>query len=202
METSEQPEVVPESVEDLIQSEAKKKEQEMAATIWPEYCNPSYVMPDNIEVKITRPGNESYYFTVQIVKAIGAKLYLGGYRNKMTGLLYHHASTQTPTEVIKQTKDYSNLRTRDTQTNSTRTLSIQPYRECGTQMERIDLRIDNKRDRVIVSKPYFTAEKLLIKKKLCLIEIQRAWRGYQARCLARQIRQRNLEYQKKIEEDK
>jgi hypothetical protein len=56
----------------------------------------------------------------------------GGFRNKINGSLYHHASTQTPT-VKKELKDFSNLRTRETQTFETRTLSVQSYREAGLE---------------------------------------------------------------------
>ena len=56
----------------------------------------------------------------------------GGFRNKINGSLYHHASTQTPT-IKKDLKDFSNLRTRETQTFETRTLSVQSYREAGLE---------------------------------------------------------------------
>lgn len=51
------------------------------ASMWPEYCNPSYVMPDIIEVKVvTGAGRdrEIYFFPVQILKASAeSKAYLG-----------------------------------------------------------------------------------------------------------------------------
>ena len=56
----------------------------------------------------------------------------GGFRNKISGSLYHHASTQTPI-IKKELKDFSNLRTRETQTFKTRTLSVQSYREAGLE---------------------------------------------------------------------
>jgi hypothetical protein len=46
--------------------------------------------------------------------------------------VYHHAFTQTPT-IKKEFKDFSNLRTRETQTFETRTLSVQSYREAGSE---------------------------------------------------------------------
>lgn len=58
----------------------------------------------------------------------------GGLRNKINGYLFHHASTQTPT-VKKEFKDFSNLRTRETQTFETRTLSVQSYREAGLKFD-------------------------------------------------------------------
>lgn len=205
MESAENPELVPESQQQLdnlkqpgeTNDAGQNVNFDQAATLWPPYCNPNYVMPDIIEVKVN-VGMENYFFPVQIVKAAKHKLYLGGYRNKLNGYIYHHASTQTPTENNKKAKDYSNLRTRETQTVETRTLSIQSYRESGTQMERIDLRLDDKRDVVKISKPYFTSEELLIKKKAAVIMMQRYWRGYRARCLAAERRQRLIDYQKDL----
>ncbi len=166
--------------------------------LWPEYCNPSYKMPDEIEVKVKLAGGD-FYFPVQIVKADMNKTYLGGYRNKRTGALYHHASSQTPPTVMKRNstvKDNSNLRSRDTQTYEQRTLSVQPYRESGTQMERIDLRLDNKRDITLTPRPYFTSEELYELKLAKCIFIQRCWRGYMARCYAQRLVERNRNYEK------
>lgn len=164
------------------------------SAMWPEYCNPSYQMPGKIEVKVS-VGGETYFFPVTIVKAEPeAKRYFGGYRNKLNGKIYHHANSQTPTDRKTSSKDYSNLRSRETQTYEVRSLSIQAYRESGTQMERIDLRLDNKRDRVKHAKKYFTSDQLMIKKKAKVLVIQRCWRGYMARCLAESIRQKNIAY--------
>ena len=56
----------------------------------------------------------------------------------MNGSIYHHACTQTPI-VRTETKDTSNLRTRETQTSETRTLSVQSYREAGKIMKKVNL---------------------------------------------------------------
>jgi hypothetical protein len=205
MESADSPELVPESsvaidvaLNPKAFPDAPQSSFGDAATLWPSYCNPAYVMPDKIDVKVT-VGAETYYFPLQVEKSTESKRYLGGYRNKQTGLVYHHASSQTPTDQKKAVKDYTNLRTRETQTSETRTLSVQPNREFGTQMERVDLRIDNKRDTVKAARVYFTADELLLKKKINLIEIQRCWRGYMARSRAKQIRRRNVEFSQKME---
>jgi len=138
--------------------------QSISEGIWPEYCNPSYRMPEEIEVKVKLSSGD-YYFPVGISKSSGQKVYLGGYRNKITGNIYHHAGTNTPTETKKVVKDVSKLRCRETQTYTERTLSVQPYRESGTQMARIDLLIDDARDYEVSPKKYFTSEQLLNKKR-------------------------------------
>lgn len=164
--------------------------------LWPPYCNPAYRMPERIDVKVTIDSGETYFFPVFIDKATDRKVYLGGYRNKLNGAIYHHAATQTPSDRKKAMQDYSNLRTRETQTSETRTLSVQLGRESGTQMERIDLKLDNKRDKIKYPKPYFTADELMMKKKAAVVEIQRNWRGYMARSSAARIRQRNIDYER------
>ena len=210
MESPEAPELVPESsvVVDIVDDPKAFSNEAVGVgvgvdhtTIWPSYCNPAYIMPNKIEVKVT-VANETYFFPLIIEKSTDGKKYLGGYRNKLNGHVYHHASSQTPTDQKKTTRDYTNLRTRETQTSDMRTLSVQPNRESGTQMERIDLRIDNKRDTIKYPRTYFTADELLLKKKICLIEIQRCWRGYMARSQAKQIRQRNVNFAKAMEADR
>jgi hypothetical protein len=193
MESPENPEYVIAEPQQQQLQQLQQLETQYDGTIWPPYCNPNYVMPEVIEVKVNN-GLDSYVFPVTVVKAPKQKLYLGGYRNKINGIVYHHGSSQTPTEQTKKQKDYTNLRTRETQTVETRTLSVQPHRENGTQMERIDLRLDNKRDKIKKPKTYLTSEELMIRKKACVITMQRYWRGYRARCLAAEIRQRLIDY--------
>lgn len=162
--------------------------------LWPEYCNPSYRMPLELNIKVQSPQGD-YFFPVAIQKFSGRKTYLGGYRNKRNGKVYHHASSQTPTENKVESKDYSNLRTRETQTYEQRTCSVQPYREFGTQMQRVDLYLDDQHDVVKYPKPYFTSQRLIALKRVKTIEIQRCWRGYMARCRAAALRERIESYQ-------
>jgi hypothetical protein len=168
--------------------------------LWPEYADPSYRMPEQIEVKVSLASGD-YFFPVRVVKAQSKKPYLGGFRNKMSGAVYHHGNSQTPTEVRKVLRDTQKYSTRDTQTYETRTLSLQTRRECGTQMDRPDHILDNKLDKLISPKPYVTADELLITKKIKTVILQRYWRGYKARCRANDIRRRNKEYHQKIIED-
>jgi len=182
----------------LPQPPAQQQQQHVVSTgmlyteLWPEYCNPSYRMPPVIEVKVALEQGD-YVFPVAVEKADpSAKKYLGGFRNKVNGYLYHHAASQTPV-VKKELKDTSTLRTRETQTSELRTLSTQSYREYGTQMERIDVHVDTRHDRVKDVRPYVTAAEVAKHKLLNTIKIQRFWRGYVARCLAHALRRRNHE---------
>ncbi len=182
--------------------EEKKDEEpvDYSAGLWPEYCNPGYRMPEEIEVKVKLASGD-YFFPVSIEKTKSKKVYLGGYRNKMTGKIYHHSSSQTPTIIKKEVKDVSKLRCRETQTYEERTVSVQPYREAGTQMARQDLLIDNVNDYELSAKEYFTSEQLLQKKRENSVFIQRCWRGYMARCVAFEKRRSNAEYEQKLKDD-
>eukprot|EP00615_Pteridomonas_danica_P008202 CAMPEP_0114347372 /NCGR_PEP_ID=MMETSP0101-20121206/13835_1 /TAXON_ID=38822 ORGANISM="Pteridomonas danica, Strain PT" /NCGR_SAMPLE_ID=MMETSP0101 /ASSEMBLY_ACC=CAM_ASM_000211 /LENGTH=101 /DNA_ID=CAMNT_0001484617 /DNA_START=36 /DNA_END=338 /DNA_ORIENTATION=+ len=72
---------------------------------WPPYCNPAYIMPATIQVMVIDADGTRTRMPVAVHKAsVGSKLYLGGYRHKKTGLLYHHASTNTASKIER--KDY------------------------------------------------------------------------------------------------
>lgn len=184
-----------------VQLDVSSSMQDESPELWPEYCNPAYRMPDEIEVKVSLASGD-YYFPVLVEKSqAGAKKYLGGFRNRVTGRIYHHSTTQTPTENKQQLKDVSKLRTRETQTYQERSLSVQPYRESGTQMGRIDLVLDNKRDVELAPRVYFTSEQLHALKVDKTVFIQRCWRGYMARCRAHRIRQSNISFQLRQRQD-
>eukprot|EP01035_Chromulina_nebulosa_P017050 gene17050-22560_t len=181
--------------------EALEIEQEInkdsSGELWPSYCDPSYSMPGEIEVR----GLNGQIFYVKIIKQTNKKLFLGGYRNKLTGSIYHHASSQTPTTNKVILKDTSRLRTRQTQTTELRTLSQQTYSEAGTQMKREDLYLDNSRDKELAPKKYITADQVLAEKKLNCIIIQRYWRGVMARQRAKDIRMRNQQRDEVIRQE-
>jgi hypothetical protein len=191
----------PQYIEEPEPSNGENNERVANEGLWPEYCDPSYRLPDKIEVNVNLASG-NYSFPVIIEKSNSIKYYLGGYRNKLNGRIYHHATTQTPRDNRKAMKDLSNLRSRDTQTSESRTISIQCFRESGTQMERIDLCLDNRRDRIIIAKPYFTAAELLLKQKVSTIEIQRCWRGYMARCEANRLKLHFITLDREAEEER
>ena len=183
------------------EEEVLYSKNEVNEELWPEYCNPSYRMPSSIDVRVEMEQG-TYIFPVLIIKAEPlSKRYLGGFRNKINSLLYHHATSQTPVQK-KELKDTSNLRTRETQTYEVRSLSTQSYREFGTQMERIDVRVDTKNDRTLFCGRYTTSAEVFKLKLTKAIEIQRFWRGYLARCIARKIRIKNFELDQREHEER
>ena len=119
-------------------------------------------------------------FMVRIVKENNRKLYLGGYRSRKTGLVYHHGSTQTLREVVEYTGPEKF--TRECQTAIEVTRSVQTKRENGTQMKRKDIYIVDKNDKELMPKEYFTSAQLHDLKVRKTIIMQCFWRGYVARC--------------------
>ncbi|KAH8094065.1 hypothetical protein JL720_4054 [Aureococcus anophagefferens] len=159
---------------------------------WPPYADPEYVMPETIEVLVLGPdGEERAVVTVDVAKCTTRKPYLGGYRHKKTGKVYHHASCQSAEfGLLPQRKNVECLRNRDTQTYETKTRSAQSNREYGTQMKREDLLMDDRGDVVRASRRYFTAAQLLELKRQKTQVLQCFWRGYLARRRTWGIRQR------------
>jgi hypothetical protein len=170
--------------------------------IWPNNCDPEYKIPKEIEILVD--GSNSKNFSVQIYIDKSPKPYIGGYRNKNTGKLYHHAITQTFESVTfekfksKILKDKSNFTTRDSQTQIQRNHCTQGLREYGTQMGKSDLSVCTKYDLIIRPKQYKTFEEVYKKKTLDATTIQRYWRGSLDRRKVLRIKEEN---RKKQEEE-
>jgi len=173
---------------------------------YPPYCDPAYVMPEVISVALDRDGlgphpPDCEVVSVAVARPEAPKPYQGGYRHKKTGKVYHHASTATGGGDLRgEPRAASGLRHRDTQTYDTATRSVQSKRECGTQMQRKDVLLDNSTDTGKEAKPYFSADQLLQLKREKSLVIQCYWRGYVARRRTWAIRE-GL-YQKQLLEEK
>lgn len=76
------------------------------------------------------------------------KPYLGGFRNKHTQQLYHHATVQTCLSGKKQTAT-SEVYCRDSQTVDVKSCGSQSLREVATQMSRPGLLLDTSYDRIV-----------------------------------------------------
>ena len=97
--------------------------------MWPEYSDPAYRMPDQIEYAVDSSEEGGIggvkELSISIERFTGQKAYLGGLRSKLSGTVYHHAETQTPVERSAPVKSYHHMRTRETQTFEMRTVSVQ-----------------------------------------------------------------------------
>lgn len=71
------------------------------------------------------------------------------------------------------------------------------YKEYGTQVERPELWIDTRKDKVVIPQPYFTSEMWMMRREAAAHFIQKMIRGYFARKRTKKLKQ---EKQKKKEE--
>mmetsp|Transcript_66368 Transcript_66368/g.154221 ORF Transcript_66368/g.154221 Transcript_66368/m.154221 type:complete len:555 (+) Transcript_66368:68-1732(+) len=151
-----------------------------------------YVMPDTLELKVVSAAGEEKLVIVHVQRPAMEKPYLGGFRNKQTGLQYHHAITQTaPT----QKRELHTIRFhREVQTCEHRTRSTQCKKENGTQMSKVGLYIDTANDVVKTPRrPYFSsADKAALMLEKCVV-IQCHARGMIARRRSRQLRKARVE---------
>lgn len=149
-----------------------------------------YRMPDLLIVAVRddRSGEVQAELLVAIERATEGKPYMGGFRHRLSGVEYHHAATQTPTLRKKPWEGRAPKLSRDTQTVEVITRSAQTLREASTQMERKDLFLDTRRDKVGVPGAYVTADELDALKAENIVVVQRCWRGFVARRRARALR--------------
>lgn len=125
-------------------------------------------------------------FFVSITKGYDRKPFIGGWRHKAKPVTYHNATTQCSADAAP-VADMSGKICRTTQTNGV-TRSCQTRRECGTQMPKPDVLVDDTYDRVRVARPYFSAERLLVLRTQKTILLQAFVRGWRARKIARGMR--------------
>jgi hypothetical protein len=160
---------------------------ELRINYYQETAAEEYVMPDVLELKVTDARGQEKLVTVHVQRAVMEKPYLGGFRNKETGVSFHHAVTQS---APVQKKEIHSIRFhREVQTYEYRTRSTQCKKENGTQMAKNGLYIDQNND-VLMSprRPYFSsADKAALVLEKCVI-LQCHARGMFARRRARQLR--------------
>ena len=176
---------------------------EYRSGLWPEQVDPEHVLPEELIL-----GDTFYEYKVIIEKAETIKPYIGGYRDKQTGKLYHNAISQTQDSSCfekfrkKVTKDTANQNTRETQTQEQKHNSSQCYREYGTQMDRSDLILDTKTDHMLSPNQYMTAEELHQLKSEQATTIQKLWRRGFARLVCTRLRAFNLAKHQALEAER
>lgn len=121
--------------------------------------------------------------------------FIGGFRDKRSGVEYHHAAVQTdppPPSAEEVRRRMAQRFHRTTQTNTDRwshsTSGTQTQRETATQMPRRGLYIETLGDREVAPRPYETADELDRKRHAAALRIQCLMRGYSARKLAARLR--------------
>ncbi|XP_061175886.1 IQ and ubiquitin-like domain-containing protein [Saccostrea echinata] len=135
-----------------------------------------YHMPDVITVRVQTDENAYKDVVVEIERATRKKPYLGGYRHKKTGVLYHHATAQT----IKKQPPPSQVprNCRDTQTVQQRHHVQQTTNDTSTQMTGIGVYVSNMEDKLMVPGKYTTADEhhsMIFKKVIIIQKYHRRW---------------------------
>ena len=93
---------------------------------------------------------------VEVERTTRQKPFLGGYRHKVSGVEFHHASSQT----MHKPRDYGLIeRTcRDTQTVEEKPSHQQTTNEMSTQMTKIGVYTSVKADKLVLPGKYTTAD--------------------------------------------
>jgi hypothetical protein len=163
----------------------------------------AYRMPDSwdVVVRSENPDVPPKRITITVERAQGRKPYLGGFRNKRTGAIYHHGSTQTARGPRTQPEDRKEAFHRETQTLERKTRSVQLPRSTGTQMDKRGVHVSSKGDKVLTPGPYFSSEMLAELKLQKTVVIQCYYRSYRSRLAAAEKRQRIADRLAKLDND-
>eukprot|EP00744_Colponema_vietnamica_P002489 GILI01003894.1.p1 GENE.GILI01003894.1~~GILI01003894.1.p1 ORF type:complete len:576 (+),score=101.25 GILI01003894.1:80-1807(+) len=156
-----------------------------------------YKMPDIIDVELHYTNGEVRVIKVEVERPAKPKSYLGGYRNKHSGIEYHHAYTQT----MKKAEQKPLRNHRETQTFFQNTRSQQTKREQGTQMLKTGVFVDPRTDRVLYPQPYKDSSQWFAERLEKTLYIQCAIRGWFARRRAEKLKEARDERIRKIIEE-
>ncbi|KAJ0069782.1 hypothetical protein NL108_014336, partial [Boleophthalmus pectinirostris] len=162
----------------------------------PEHDN----MPDVITVRV-QTGDESptsslngfQEVVVEIQRPPQRKPFLGGYKHRLTGAVYHHASTQTHPQ--RRPGRGVEVFSRDTQTVEVKSHSQQCPADVSTQMTGIGCYISCTNDKLLTPRGYSTAAEYherRLKAVICLQAAARCWLAKQAVGRLRHDRDRRL----------
>nr|XP_047126969.1 IQ and ubiquitin-like domain-containing protein isoform X4 [Hydra vulgaris] len=139
----------------------------------------------------------------RIVANLYKKPFLGGFRHKVTGLMYLNASSQTNTK--KYIHHGLERFDRDTQTVQSKNQILQTYCDTSTQMTKPGCYIAEVTDKIIIPGKYITAaekEKDMLEK---VILLQCYWRRWLAKQLVNNLRsdqEQRIKWEKEVEEKK
>ena len=158
-------------------------------------------LPETLRVTVTgaRRGEPSRVVTVRIDASGCVKpRYLGGFRDRRDGTVYHHASNQT---IPTKPRVWKTKFTTETQTMQGRSRLAQTKAEASTQMARKDLVMDESRDVEVWTGKYMTHAEVMIIKERHTLTLQKYFRGMWARRLANELRVRRDDAVRRAEEE-
>ncbi|NXW64428.1 IQUB protein, partial [Eurystomus gularis] len=136
-------------------------------------------MPDVITVRVCKDSDSFQDVVVKIERPTYRKPFLGGFKNRKTGVEFHNAGSQT---IPKKRPDKGiELFCRETQTVFEKNKPQQTRNTTSTQMTKIGLYVSNMTDKLISPGKYLTAEEYHKRRLEAVIVIQTYFRRWHAR---------------------
>jgi len=155
---------------------------------------------DVITVRLIKGTGEYEDVVVEIERSTQKKRYLGGYRHKLSGIEFHHASAQT--NAAKRPVSDVEKFNRDCQTVFQRNRPSQTTNTTSTQMTKIGCYVSVAEDKVITAGKYTTYQQYFDRRLAAVIVLQSYFRRWQARNLVNELkedRDRRIEWERQEE---
>ncbi|KAM7127675.1 IQ motif and ubiquitin-like domain-containing protein isoform 2-T3 [Ciconia maguari] len=146
-----------------------------------------YHMPDVITVRVQTDSDSFQDVVVKIERPTYHKPFLGGFENRITGVEFHNAGTQT---IPKNRPDKGiKLFCRETQTAFGKNKPQQTKNTTSTQMTKIGLYVSNVTDKLVSPGKYLTAEEYHKRRLEAVIVLQTYFRRWHAKKVVQNLRE-------------
>ncbi|KAM6091243.1 LOW QUALITY PROTEIN: IQ motif and ubiquitin-like domain-containing protein [Theristicus caerulescens] len=146
-----------------------------------------YHMPDVITVRVQTDSDSFQDVVVKIERPTYRKPFLGGFKNRITGVEFHNAGSQT---IPKKRPDKGiQLFCRETQTVFEKNKPQQTKNTTSTQMTKIGLYVSNRADKLVSPGKYLTAEEYHKRRLEAVIVLQTYFRRWHATNVVQNLRE-------------
>ncbi|XP_009978772.1 PREDICTED: IQ and ubiquitin-like domain-containing protein, partial [Tauraco erythrolophus] len=146
-----------------------------------------YHMPDVITVRVQTDSDSFQDVVVKIERPTYHKPFLGGFKNRITGVEFHNAGSQT---IPKKRPDKEiKLFCRETQTVFQKNKPQQTKNTTSTQMTKIGLYVSDMTDKLISPGKYLTAEEYHKRRLEAVIVLQTYFRRWHAIHVVQNLRE-------------
>eukprot|EP00076_Gallus_gallus_P017818 XP_015137639.1 IQ and ubiquitin-like domain-containing protein isoform X4 [Gallus gallus] len=147
-----------------------------------------YHMPDVIAVRVQMGSDSFHDVAVKIERPTFRKPFLGGFKNRVTGVEFHNAGSQTVPK--KRPEKGTTLFCRETQTVFERNRYQQTTNPTSTQMTKRGLYVSNMSDKLITPGKYLTAEEYHKRRLEAVIVLQKYFRRWHARNVVQNLKEK------------
>ncbi|NWU96401.1 IQUB protein, partial [Upupa epops] len=145
-------------------------------------------MPDAITVRVQRDADSFQDVVVRIERPTYRKPFLGGFKNRITGVEYHNAGSQT---IPKKRPDRGiQVFCRETQTVFEKNKLQQTENTTSTQMTKVGLYVSTMTDKLITPGKYLTAEEYHKRRLEAVIVLQTYFRRWHAVNIVQSLREK------------